>query len=282
MKKIAKALLLVGLTISMAVACDFGGTSKSSSSNVSSTSSIESSQSSLTTSDSTTSSSSNSSSSTSSSSSVTPVLTGIELNTNNVKKVYNYGETLDLTGLVVTAKYSNNKTEVVTDYTARPANGTKLEQVGKTTVNIIYQNFNESFEVEVNKAFTRISLNTENVKKTYSYGEALDLTGLVVIANYNDGSQANVTDYSVNIANGTVLKNIGKTTIEVTYLESKASFDVEVSALKETGTLVTLDLSTALTFENNIAYKEGNGTVEGGDYAPRFKLTKVSTAEGAI
>ena len=305
MKKSLKALLLVGLTISMAVACDFGGTSKSSSSNVSSTSSIESSQSSLTSSDSTTSSSSNSSSSTSSntsvssssssssssvasssssssSSSVAPVLTGIELNTNNVKKVYNFGETLDLTGLVVTAKYSNNKTEVVTDYTARPANGTKLEQVGKTTVNIIYQNFNESFEVEVNKVFTRISLNTENVKKTYSYGEALDLTGLVVTANYNDGSQENVTEYSVNIANGTVLKTIGTTTVEVTYLESKASFDVEVSALKETGILVTLDLSTALTFENNVAYKEGNGTVEGGDYAPRFKLTKVSTAEGSM
>lgn len=305
MKKSLKALLLVGLTISMAVACDFGGTSKSSSSNASSTSSIESSQSSLTSSDSTTSSSSNSSSSTSSNTSVSsssssssssvassssssssssaiPVLTGIELNTNNVKKVYNYGETLDLTGLVVTAKYSNNKTEVVTDYVARPANGTKLEQVGKTTVNIIYQNFNESFEVEVNKVFTRISLNTENVKKTYSYGEALDLTGLVVTANYNDGSQENVTDYSVNIANGTVLKTIGKTTIEATYLESKASFDVEVSALKETGTLVTLDLSTALTFENNVAYMEGNGTVEGGDYAPRFKLTKVSTAEGSM
>lgn len=305
MKKSLKALLLVGLTISMAVACDFGGTSKSSSSNVSSTSSIESSQSSLTSSDSTQSSSSNSSSSTSSNTSVSsssssssssvassssssssssaiPVLTGIELNTNNVKKVYNYGETLDLTGLVVTAKYSNNKTEVVTDYVARPANGTKLEQVGKTTVNVIYQNFNESFEVEVNKVFTRISLNTENVKKTYSYGEALDLTGLVVIANYNDGSQEDVTEYSVNIADGTVLKTIGKTTVEITYLESKASFDVEVSALKETGTLVTLDLSVASTFENNVAYKEGNGTVEGGDYAPRFKLTKVSTAEGAM
>ena len=302
MKKIAKALLLVGLTVSMAVACDLGGSS--STSNVSSASSLESSQTSLTSSETTTSSSAtssnssssasssqsssnssssqSSSSSSSSSSSVAPKVTGITLNTESVKKAYKYGEALDLTGLVITASYSNNTTQVVTDYTTNPINGAILNEVGEKTVTVTYKTFTADFKVTISKVFTNISLNTENVKKTYSYGEALDLTGLVVTANYNDGSKVNVTDYSVNIANGTLLKTIGKTTIEVTYLESKASFDVEVSALKETGTLVTLDLSVASTFENNVAYKNANGTVEGSDYAPEFKLTKVSTGEGSM
>ena len=370
MKKIAKALLLVGLTVSMAVACDFGGSS--STSNVSSASS-ENSSTTLTSSQTTTSSSnsdsstsssisSSSTSSSSSSSSVAPKVTGITLNTDLVKKAYKYGEALDLTGLVVTANYDNNSNEAVRDYTTDPANGTVLNEVGDKTVTVTYLTFTANFSVKVEKELNGISLDTTNVKKYYRYGQTLDLTGLVVTANYSNNTTETVTDYTTSVAVGTELKE--NTKIVVTYKNFTDEFTVEVdygclglnhdiiegkryhygdvldlsdlnprieyddgyteaptefttnpasgTVLKtlgevvidfeakgqegqgwggwftvvvlpnaETGTNVTLDLSAAHTFENGVATEKAIGTA-GSDYAPEFKLTKVSTAEASM
>ena len=370
MKKIAKALLLVGLTVSMAVACDFGGSS--STSNVSSASS-ENSSTPLTSSQTTTSSSnsdsstsssvsSSSTSSSSSSSSVAPKVTGITLNADLVKKAYKYGEALDLTGLVVTANYDNNSNEVVRDYTTDPANGTVLNEVGDKTVTVTYLTFTANFSVKVEKELNGIALDTTNVKKYYRYGQTLDLTGLVVTANYSNNTTETVTDYTTSVAVGTELKE--NTKIVVTYKNFTDEFTVEVdyghlelnhdiiegkryhygdvldlsdlnphieyddgytealtefttnpasgTVLKtlgevvidfeakgqegqgwggwftvvvlpnaETGTNVTLDLSAAHTFENGVATEKAIGTA-GSDYAPEFKLTKVSTAEASM
>ena len=112
MKKLIKTLLLGAVVIGMAVGCQDTGSSSITSSTPSSSntsSAITSSTSDITssiTSSSNSSSSASSSSSSSSSSSVAPTLTGITLNTENVKKTYVQGEALDLTGLVVTAKIS--------------------------------------------------------------------------------------------------------------------------------------------------------------------------------
>ena len=51
--------------------------------------------------------------------------------------------------------------------------------------------------------------------------------------------------------------------------------------IPETGTTLTVDLSVAQTFNNNVATLKGVGTV-GSDYAPAFKLTKVSSAADAL
>jgi len=381
MKKIAKALLLVGLTVSMAVACDLGGSSSTSnvssassensstsltSSETTSSSSVTSSNSSSSASSSQSSSSSSSSqsssSSSSSSSSVAPKVTGITLNTDLVKKAYKYGEALDLTGLVVTANYDNNSNEAVKNYTTDPANGTVLNEVGDKTVTVTYLTFTANFSVKVEKELNGITLDTTNVKKYYRYGQTLDLTGLVVTANYSNNTTEAVTDYTTSVAVGTELKE--NTKIVVTYKNFTDEFTVEVdygnlefnhdiiegksyhygdvldlsnlnphieyddgytealtefttnpasgTVLKtlgevvikfeakgqegqgwggwftivvlpnaETGTKVTLDLSAAHTFENGVATEKAIGTV-GSDYAPEFKLTKVSTGEASM
>lgn len=297
MKKIAKALLLVGLTISMAVACDPNNIPASSS--VSSASSESSSQTSLTSSE-TTSSSSNSSSSasssassssssqsssssSSSSSSVAPTLTGITLNTNSVKTLYHSGEKLDLTGLVVTANYSNNTTETVTDYTVSVANGTKLTETALITVT--YKTVTAKFQVTVYRG--EVQYNNSFNWKEYHYGDTFDLSDINFRVVYEDGYVDNITQFTTNPANGTVLKTTGP--IVVTYSFNDAtgtawngSFNITVLPNAETGTKVTLDLSTEHTFTNGVATENAAGTVEGSDYAPGFKLTKVSTGEGSM
>lgn len=225
------ATLMLGVTL-VATACDFGKTTSTSETSQSSSSEV-STQTSITSSDisssTTTSNSQSSVSSSSTSSSIIPTLTGISLNTDNVKKEYNYGETLNLAGLVVTASYSDNTTTQVANYTTNIANGSELKTVGENDVVVTYESFTASFKITVSKVLTGIELNTENVKKAYGYNEALDLTGLVVTAKYNDNSTAVVTDYTTDPANGTVLTSIGEFTVTVTYQGKTATFGYEVS-----------------------------------------------------
>ena len=160
---------------------------------------------------------------------VDPKLTGISVDANNVKKTYTYGEALDLTGLIVTANYDNNTNKAVTDYTTNPANGSSLNTVGEVSITVTYQEKTGSFKVTVEKSLTGISLNTASVKTSYNHNEALDLTGLVVNAVYNDGSTEAVTDYTTNPANGTALNTVGNQTVTVTYKGKTSSFDVAVN-----------------------------------------------------
>ena len=197
MKKLIKSLLLGAVVISMAVACQDETTSSSistTSSNTSSTvassssdiltsiissSSISSSStSSSVTSSSTSSSSVSSSSSSSSSSSIAPTLTGITLNTENVKKNYYTGEALDLTGLVVTATYSDNSTTPVTSYTTNPTNGTVLNAIGEQTVTVTFEQKTAGFKVTVTKAPKTAWTDEEAAfMASVLYGEVLPYTG---------------------------------------------------------------------------------------------------------
>ena len=156
-------------------------------------------------------------------------LTGIELNVGSVKRLYTYGDSLDLTGLIVTANYSDKTSKVVTEYTTDPSNGSVLNESGNKNVTVSYEGKSLSFSVFVELALENIRLNTESVKKTYSQGEALDLTGLVVDAGYNDGSYVPVSNYTTNPSNGTVLNEIGDKEVTVTYKDKTEKFIITVN-----------------------------------------------------
>ena len=163
MKKIIKALLLSAVILSSAVGCN--EVSNSSSTSTSEVRSSENPFTSSMTSDSTT-------------SSTTVVLTDITLNVLNVKRAYEQGEALDLTGLEVTAKYSDGSSKAVTDYTVSPPNGTVLNEIGETTVTVTYSGYSKSFKVAVAKATKKAWTEAEaNIMKAHLYGEVLPYTG---------------------------------------------------------------------------------------------------------
>ena len=122
-----------------------------------------------------------SSSSTGNSSSSTPAaptLRGIALNTTNVKKEYVQGEALDLTGLVVTASYSDGSSQAVTAYTTSPANGTVLNTVGPNTVTVSFEGQSETFNVNVSApAKTDWTTAEKALMSDNLYGEVLPYTG---------------------------------------------------------------------------------------------------------
>ena len=124
------------------------------------------------------SSSSEPSSSSPSSTSVAPTLTGITLDTTNVKKNYEQGEALDLTGLVVTANYSDNTSEAVTNYTTNPANGATLNTIGAIPVTVAYGRATNSFNILVAKPGKKAWTDAEaKIMSDHLYGYVLPFTG---------------------------------------------------------------------------------------------------------
>jgi hypothetical protein len=83
-------------------------------------------------------------------------LESITITSEPAKKTYTVGDTLDLSGLAVTANYSNNTTAAVTSYTTTPAGGSALSTAGAATVTVSYTEGSitktATFTVQVNAA----------------------------------------------------------------------------------------------------------------------------------
>jgi len=178
-----------------------------------------------------------------------PVLESIEVTSEPDKTTYTVGEALDLTGLVITATYSDGSQAVVTGYTTDPAEGTTLDTEGTVNVVVSYTEgditVTTSFDVEVTDGepepatLESIEVTSGPNKTTYTVGEALDLTGLVITATYSDGSTNAVTGYTTNPVEGEALNTEGTVTVTVSYTEGEitktATFDVQVNPADTNG-----------------------------------------------
>jgi hypothetical protein len=163
-------------------------------------------------------------------------LTGITLNTDAVKKVYIQNETLNLSGLVVTANYSDGSKAAVTSYTADPANGATLSTIETKTVTISYTEEavtkTANFSVTVAaKALSGLTAEYTGTTHVYPFTPLDSLKDhLAVTAQYNDGTSATLDakDYTLsgNLTAGT-------STITASYTEGGATktdtFDVTVT-----------------------------------------------------
>lgn len=162
-------------------------------------------------------------------------LSKIEITDEPTKTSYDQGDELDLTGISVTATYSNLSTEDVTeDCTFEPADGTVLSEGGTVMVIASYTENGitktAAFEVTVTETvLDRIVITVAPTTTSYTVGDALDLTGIVVTANYA-GDVTNRCTFSP--ANGDTLDTAGTQTVTVAYSEDgvmkTATFDVTV------------------------------------------------------
>jgi hypothetical protein len=188
--------------------------------------------------------------------SVEKVLESISITTNPDKTEYTVGDALDLTGLVVTAHYSDDSEEVVADYSTAPVAGAILEIAGQQTVAVNYTEDGKTVAVtfsvtvktiSVEKTLDSISATTYPDKMEYTEGEALDLTGLVVTACYSDGSKEAVTGYSTTPEAGTVLDTAGEYDIIVSYTEDGKTVTTKFSVTVEMVDIVTVLDSISVT-----------------------------------
>ena len=124
--------------------------------------------------------------------------TGIEITAPPAKTTYKAGENIDLTGIAVTATFSDGSTQdVASECTFTPSSGTVVyENTTKITANWTWEDtitYTTNQSITVKRVLTGISITTVPTKTDYVKGESLDLSGMVVTASYNSGASEDVT-----------------------------------------------------------------------------------------
>lgn len=136
----------------------------------------------------------------------------IEITTLPNKLEYRKNETLDTTGLVVSTVWTDSSKEVLADgYTVSDLDST---ETGEKTITITYQDFTATFTVEVVADASGIRISHYPIKIYYKIGESFDSTGLVVVVVRQDGTEKEITDYTVS---GFDSSKAGVKTITVSY-----------------------------------------------------------------
>lgn len=144
------------------------------------------------------------------------------------KTTYKIGETLDLTGLVVTAHYSDGTSQVITDYKVSEVD---LSTAGNKLVIISYKEQTAAFLITVDEeGHSSVSLKSitleGNYKTEYNVGEELDLTGLIVRGQYSDGSTKVITNYKVSSVD---MSTAGTKRVTITYINKMAYYEITVN-----------------------------------------------------
>ena len=162
----------------------------------------------------------------------------LKVTTNPNKTNYSAGETLNLTGLVVSVEMSDGSTKDVTsECTFSPVAGTVIyENTDSVSVSWISGGitYSTGFAVNVKRVLSSISITSNPSKTTYYKGELLNLTGIVVTAAYNSGATEDVTaSITSSPASGAALNEYGSQTVTVSYTENgvtkTATFAISVS-----------------------------------------------------
>lgn len=148
----------------------------------------------------------------------------------NVKTVYEIGDELDLSGVGISAFYSNcsGKSVSLDDCSVTNWNSTVA---GEKSVIIKYYGKTVTLKVTVVKSLCAIEL-TEPRKLTYVVGESLNLSGMSVRARYTDGSTSALysSQYRVSPLDSSTA---GEKEITVSYQDFTASFTVTVKAVEQ-------------------------------------------------
>ena len=140
------------------------------------------------------------------------------------KTGYRYEEAISYEGLKVIATYSDNSTFNVTGFcTITPDEGKSFEPSTDSTVAVRCVDGNlsrlQTFNLEL-VTFSSISIITEPTKKKYRYGDAINYSGLKVVAIYSDDTEENITsECEISPVEGKLFDSSTDTTVTVSYTE---------------------------------------------------------------
>ena len=152
-------------------------------------------------------------------------LSGIAVASKPSKINYFVGDTLDTTGLKLTATYNNGITQTITSgFTCTP---TALSTAGAQTVTVNYGGKTATFTVNVQDVtLSGIAIASNPTKTSYYVGDTLDTTGLKLTATYSNGTTQTITGGFT--CTPTALSTAGVQTVTVNYGGKTATFTVSV------------------------------------------------------
>ena len=152
-------------------------------------------------------------------------LSGIAVASKPSKVNYFVGDTLNTTGLKLTATYNNGTTQTITGgFTCTP---TALSTAGAQTVTVNYGGKTATFTVNVQDVtLSGIAIASNPTKTSYYVGDTLDTTGLKLTATYSNGTTQTITGGFT--CTPTALSTAGAQTVTVNYGGKTATFTVSV------------------------------------------------------
>nr|WP_309446489.1 bacterial Ig-like domain-containing protein [Desulfosporosinus nitroreducens] len=170
-------------------------------------------------------------------------LQSIAITTPATKLNYTVGDTLDISGLVVTGTYSDDSTKVepITTANIKGFNSTvaTTDQVLTITVGAKIMTYKVQI-VDAPITLQSIAITTPATKLNYTVGDTLDISGLVVTGTYSDGS---TKVEPITTANITGFNSTGATTdqvLTITVGAKTTTYKVQIVAAPITVTGVSL------------------------------------------
>lgn len=110
------------------------------------------------------------------------------------KTTYFEGDLFDPTGLVVKLYHNDGSGEIITNYICSPNSSLTTSDV---SITITYQNLSINQPIVVNSiVLESISIQNSPYKLEYIEGDEFEIYGLILKANYNNGSSVVVNDYT--------------------------------------------------------------------------------------
>lgn len=207
-------------------------------------------------------------------------ITGITVSKMPDKTTYYQGELFDSTGLVVSKTYSDDTSEVTTDY---ELSGFDSSSTGAKTITVTVSGKTTSFSVSVLEAsITAISVTAMPTKTNYHIGKEFDSTGIVVTATASDGNTINITKdctYSGFDSSSPKQCEITATygnftcTFEITIMQPERISNIEsTSGIYFVGDTTDIKV-TGITVE----YSDGSERIESGYVVENKVLTEAGT-----
>ena len=163
-----------------------------------------------------------------------PRVNELQLDIDDVKNRYIFGEDFSVDGLKVSAIFTDGTSKVI-DLSECEISGYDPYLSGKQKIKVTYKDVSNVYIVYVSRVISEINVNVSELKRTYQYGEELNLSNLTVDVSFVDGGD-NLTlthgslfgGYSIDF--GGFDKNYSGTyIISIYYLDAVTTFEVTVS-----------------------------------------------------
>ncbi len=156
-------------------------------------------------------------------------VSSISVYQNPSKTVYQVGDTFSSSGLKIKVNYSDGTYQVISSgFTTTSPN---MSASGKKTVTVSYGGKSTSFQITVNNkpaTLSSISVYQNPLKTVYQVGDTFSSNGLVIKANYSDGTYQLIN--SGLTVSAPDMSSAGQKTVTVSYSGKTASFKITVNA----------------------------------------------------
>ena len=146
----------------------------------------------------------------------------------DMKTEYFVGETVDTTGLIIKAVY-NNGSQITLEHNEVEFSAIDMTTAGTTQLVVTFGEETASVEIVVKAIeLESIEVISSGMLTEYGIGDELDITGLIIKAVYNNGSQMTLEHNEVEFS-AIDMTTAGTKTVTVTYQGKTTTFEVFVT-----------------------------------------------------